>query len=227
MASFEYHVNIAVVTTGILITPIYSAQLLDVNQSLIILSIGLIGGLLPDLDSDNSKPIQIIFKMMSIFLPLLVLISIGENLPILYMIGLWILSTILLQILFFQLFLKLTVHRGIFHSIPMGVVFAQSTVLIFYYTLQQDLVFSTIAGIFLFVGFIVHLLLDELVSVNALGFRMKKSLGTAFKFYDKHNRFGTIALYFIILFLYFVMPAEIETNTYAKLLDLFNNMNFF
>jgi len=224
MASFEYHVNVAVIATGVLITPVYSSGLIDVNQSLIILGLGLVGGILPDLDSDNSKPIQIIFKMLSIFLPLLVLISINKEFPVLHLIGIWIVSTLVLQLLFFQLFLKLTSHRGIFHSIPMGIFLAQIVILLFYRVLDQNLTFSTIAGSFLFIGFIVHLLLDELVSVNALGFKMKKSFGSALKLYDKNNISGTVVLYALIAVLFFLTPQKEEV--YLNLFEIFKNIKF-
>ena len=50
MALFEQHVNIAVIATGITIAPLYSAGLIDTNQSIILLGLGLLGGILPDLD---------------------------------------------------------------------------------------------------------------------------------------------------------------------------------
>ena len=205
MASFEQHVNGAVIATGVVIAPLYSASLIDATQSIIVLALGIVGGVLPDLDSDNSKPIQIVFKMFSIFFPLIVLLSISKNLSLAYLIGFWLISTLVLRLTIFKLFLLLTSHRGIFHSIPMGVVFGQITTIIFYKFLHYDLIFSTIAGIFLLFGFLVHLLLDELVSLNALGMHIKKSFGTAFKLYDKNNLLGTLMLYiFIGVFFYFI-----------------------
>ena len=210
MASFEQHVNGAVIATGSIIAPLHSASLIDVTQSLICLSLGLVGGILPDLDSDNSKPVQIVFKIISIFFPLIIILSILSDLSLVYLVGYWLLSTLVLRVTLFKLFISFTTHRGIFHSIPMGIVFGQITTLVFYKFFYYDLVFSTIAGIFLFFGFIVHLLLDELVSINVLGVRIKKSFGTAFKFYDKENLFGTVLLYcFIVLFFYFI-PVKVD-----------------
>ena len=198
MASFEQHVNGAVIATGVMIVPLHTASIIDVTQSLIVLGLGLVGGVLPDLDSDNSKPIQIVFKIISIFFPLIIVLSIPNNLPLLYLVGYWLLAIFILRITLFKLFMSFTSHRGIFHSIPMGVVFAQITTLIFYKIFHFELTFSTIAGIFLLFGFLVHLLLDEFVSINVLGVKMKKSLGTAFKLYDKGNLIGTLLLYLFI-----------------------------
>ena len=217
MASFEQHVNGAVIATGVVIAPLYSASLIDATQSIIVLALGIVGGVLPDLDSDNSKPIQIVFKMFSIFFPLIVLLSISKNLSLAYLIGFWLISTLVLRLTIFKLFLLLTSHRGIFHSIPMGVVFGQITTIIFYKFLHYDLIFSTIAGIFLLFGFLVHLLLDELVSLNALGMSIKKSFGTAFKLYDKNNLLGTLMLYIFIGAFFYFIPVRGDV-----FIDIFN-----
>ena len=222
MASFEQHVNGAVIATGVVIAPLHTASLIDVSQSLIVLGLGVVGGVLPDLDSDNSKPIQIVFKMVSIFLPLLIILSISENLSLTYLIGYWLISTLILRITLFKLFLVLTSHRGIFHSIPMGIVFGQITTLIFYYQLHYDLRFATIAGIFVVFGFFIHLLLDEFVSLNALGLRMKNSFGSAFKLYDKNNLFGTVILYMLIISFFFLVP--IKEHLFIEMFEILKNI---
>jgi len=225
MASFEQHINGAVIATGIIIVPLHTASIIDITQSLIVLSLGIIGGVLPDLDSDNSKPIQIFFKIISIFLPLIIILSIPNNLSLLYLIAYWLISIFILRLTLFQLFISFTTHRGIFHSIPMGVLFAQITMLIFYKVFYFNITFSTIAGIFLLFGFLIHLLLDEFVSINVLGVRMKKSFGTAFKLYDRENLFGTLLLYtFIILFFYFI---PIETNIFTDIYEVIRTMKLF
>jgi len=222
MASFEQHVNGAVVATGVAIVPLYSASLLDVNQSLIVLALGIVGGVLPDLDSDNSRPLQIVFKIFSIFLPLIILLSLFENASLLKLIGYWFLASIFLQLTIFKLFTMFTTHRGVFHSIPMGVLFGQITTYTFLNSLHYDLIFSTIAGIFVTFGFFVHLLLDELVSLNALGLRVKKSFGTAFKLYDRENLLGTVLLYiFIGIFLYI---TPINTDIFIQIFEIMKSV---
>lgn len=222
MASFEQHVNGAVIASGIAIVPLYSASLLDVHQSLIVLGLGIVGGVLPDLDSDNSKPLQIVFKIFSIFFPLFIVLSLSKDTSLVEMIAYWLLSSLFLHITIFKLFTKLTSHRGIFHSIPMGVMFGLATTHIFYSMLGYQLIFSTIAGIFLSFGYMVHLLLDELVSLNALGLHIKKSLGTALKLYDKNNKFGTLIVYSIIgLFLY---KSPISTDVFISIYEIMKNV---
>jgi hypothetical protein len=225
MASFEQHLNTAVIVTGILIAPLHSADFITTQQAFIVLSLGLIGGILPDLDSDHSKPVKIVFKILSIFFPLLIIVSLAKNLPIFQIIIIWFVSGMILQQLFSQFFLKQTVHRGLFHTIPMGVLFAQLTLLLFFRVFQYDLKFSTIAAVFLFMGFMIHLLLDEFSSINALGLTIKKSFGTAFKLYARRNILGTLILYSMIIGLFMNMP--IDNSIYPEILAIIKNIQFF
>ncbi|MEA1915931.1 MAG: metal-dependent hydrolase [Campylobacterota bacterium] len=210
MASFEQHVNFAVVATGVIITPLHVAGILSVNESIVALFLGIFGGILPDLDSDTSKPLKIAFKMLSIFLPLLILLTISTKMSIVYMALLWGLSSTILQVVVFEIFTLTTKHRGVIHSIPMAIVVGLLSTNIFYYGLHVDKSFSTVAGFFIFYGFIIHLILDEIFSVNAFGMRMKKSFGTAFKLYDKSNMFGTAIAYGAVVLLFIVTPLQLD-----------------
>ena len=223
MASFETHVNIAVIATGVLIVPFYTSELINTKEAFILLSLGLVGGILPDLDSDSSKPIQIVFKILSIFFPLLVLLSLSIKLPLLQLLFLWLALGVVLQFAFSELFLKQTVHRGIFHSLGMGIVMSQLIVLFFLYLLEYTLLFSTLSALFLFFGFSIHLLLDEMSSINALGLSIKKSFGTALKLYDKNNIKGSIMVYTLILIFSLLIPYN--KDVFTKIFATFKSIN--
>ena len=180
--------------------------LLTIEQSLIALFFGIAGGVLPDLDSDNSKPIRGVFGIFAITLPLVFILSFKTIFSIVEMLLIWIFSSFILRIVFFKIFLSLTSHRGIFHTIPMGIVLAQMLVLLCSLFFKIDINTSFIYGFFIFFGFFIHLLLDEMYSVNVLGAKIKKSFGTALKLYDKNNKSGTLILYLIIAFLWFILP---------------------
>ncbi len=222
MASFEQHVNTAVIVTGMVVIPIHLAGILDTTQSIVALALGLIGGVLPDLDSSSSKPVQIVFKMISIFFPLMLLLSIRYHFSLIQLILAWVLITVFLHLTFFKIFLKITRHRGIFHTIPMGILFAQITAYSFYYFGYYNLTKATILGGFVLLGFLVHLLLDEIFSINALGMTMKKSFGTAFKFYDKKNMFGTLILYLLIGAIFYTIPFH--ENTFEHIFNVLKNV---
>ncbi len=58
-------------------------------------------------------------------------------------------------------------------------------------------------------GYIIHLLLDELYSVDLENRRVKKSVGTAFKFFSVSSNIDAIKyifIYFILIALYMYAP---------------------
>ena len=59
-------------------------------------------------------------------------------------------------------------------------------------------------------GALIHLILDEIYGVNIYGLRLKKSAGTAFKFFEIKKPFGYIFLYVIILVLIYVAPSSAD-----------------
>lgn len=223
MASFAQHVNTAVVISGITIAPIYSSSLIDLNQSLALLFFGMIGGILPDIDLENSKPIQIASSILSIFIPLLAVLTLLQSLSISKMLLIWFLSSGLLHFFIFRILLHFTVHRGVIHTIPMGLLFAHSITIMFYNILGVEQLFSYLCGLFLFIGFIIHLVLDEIVSLNAFGMSFKKSLGSALKFYDKNNLTGSILLYISLVILQIIYPLNIEHM--ITIYNSFKNIN--
>jgi hypothetical protein len=79
---------------------------------------------------------------------------------------------------------KYTVHRGMFHSIPAAIVFAGLAFLVTGCS-NLNLRYYKAGGVLL--GYLSHLLLDEIYSVQfARGrFQLKRSFGTALKWWGK------------------------------------------
>ena len=224
MASFEQHLNVAVVSTGLFIVPLNLVGAFDTKSSIIALFLGLLGGIFPDLDSDTSKPINIFFKILSIFFPLLILIFLGIKMPLLYILVVWLASTLLFHFGIFKFFILVTKHRGIFHSVPMALFIGLILIYFFSKVVHFSEVISLLFGMFFIFGFIIHLILDEIFSINALGFEIKKSFGSAFKFYDRNNKLATILLYVAIAILIFKL--NISNESFIKLKDIFNQIDF-
>jgi len=224
MASFEQHLNVAVVSTGLFIVPLNLVGAFDTKSSIIALFLGLLGGIFPDLDSDTSKPINIFFKILSIFFPLLILIFLGIKMPLLYILVVWLASTLLFHFGIFKFFILVTKHRGIFHSVPMALFIGLILIYFFSKVVHFSEVVSLLFGMFFIFGFLIHLILDEIFSINALGFEIKKSFGSAFKFYDKNNKLATILLYVAIVILIFKL--NISDESFIKLKDIFNQIDF-
>jgi len=219
MASFKQHINISVVSAGILIIPLHSSHILDTNQAIISLFMGLIGGMLPDIDLDYSTPTKLFFGLISIFLPFIILLEIKLS-PI-YIMLLWFASTVLLKFIFFDTFTALTVHRGIFHTIPMAIFFALISNIISLEAFHLSSTFSMLIGFFIFWGFIVHLLLDEIYSIDFKGMRIKRSFGTAIKIFDFNNKIGSLILYLLVGGLLYLYPLD-----KILILKIFHSLEF-
>ncbi|MDQ7084826.1 MAG: metal-dependent hydrolase [Sulfurovum sp.] len=225
MASFQQHVNISVIASGVLVVPLHSAGLLSIYESLVMLILGVVGGMLPDLDLDHSKPSQIFFRILSIFVPLMILLQFSEEVPVIQMMILWVIFGLFLHFVLRKTLAQMTTHRGIFHTIPMGILFAQMALYTSQELLEQTVFVSSIVAFFIFFGFIIHLLLDEIYSVNFAGIQMKKSFGTALKIYDKNNLIGTAILY--ILILVFLQYAPIESDIFIEILSILKDIKLF
>jgi membrane-bound metal-dependent hydrolase YbcI (DUF457 family) len=142
-----------------------------------------VGSLLPDIDSEQSKPNEMMFGIASIILPMMAIQSFGGlamSPSRLLVIGLGVYAAVRYGAK--MLMQKVVVHRGIFHSIPMAFLWAALVYLAYRHT--PSMVKNVIASSAL-IGFIVHLMIDEMFSfVNFEGMRIepKQSLGTALKF---------------------------------------------
>jgi membrane-bound metal-dependent hydrolase YbcI (DUF457 family) len=143
------------------------------------------GSLLPDVDSPNSRPNDMAFSLASVLAPVFLLQGIGlqklsSSQVILIALGMYIFVKYGLRTLMHQF----SVHRGMFHSIPAAIIWSA---LVFQAFRLSPGVVKNAAAASALVGFIVHLLIDEMFSfVNFDGMPMvpKKSFGTAFKFYS-------------------------------------------
>ncbi len=80
-----------------------------------------------------------------------------------------------------RLLKSVTVHRGIFHSLPALAIVGELTYLICDHENPWARVFFASA---VMLGFASHLVLDEIWSIDFRHFRLKSSFGTAIKFYS-------------------------------------------
>jgi membrane-bound metal-dependent hydrolase YbcI (DUF457 family) len=159
-----------------------------------------LSGLLPDLD----HPVGVELKGFTGILGVLGALAVWEHvgradrdLP--FELHLWaVIATFLLIRYGLRRFLAhLMVHRGISHSVPTCAVWGALAYL--YYPSDYPLVRATMAAAVI-VGFLSHLLLDEICSVDLTGERIKRSFGTAIKFWAPSPT-ATIGIYAILLYL--------------------------
>ncbi len=146
-----------------------------------------VGGMLPDLDSESGVPVREMTGLCAAVVPLLLynrLIQWGmchegihAAMAMAYIIMRYGLGWVLGHI---------SVHRGMFHSIPAMLIAGIGVYLAYDTTTALQATRYVLAG-GVMVGFFSHLLLDEIYSVdfNGLRIKLKSSAGSALKFFSK------------------------------------------
>lgn len=143
-----------------------------------------LGGLLPDVDSDSGVPVRELFGLGAVLVPLL-LIQRLESYGLSVEQVLVIVSALYLLIRYgvSRVFKRFTAHRGIYHSLPaLGI--AGLIVFLLYHSPDLNLRLYLAAGTML--GFLSHLVLDELCSVDFEGgaVKLNQFAGSALKLFS-------------------------------------------
>lgn len=213
MANFNTHLIVASTVSGMGAVGLLGAGVAEQNEVMLYFSAGTLGGLLPDLDSDNSVLLKLLFSFFAVLFSFLAMFTQAKQFTIAELLILWLACFLIFYFGVFALFKRLTVHRGIFHSIPMGILLGFLTTIICYRLLHFDELAAWLTGIFILLGFLVHLILDEIYSVDLGNARIKKSWGSAMKVVDAKNVAGTIIVYLGILVLFYFAPS---TDTFIN-----------
>ncbi len=167
---------------------------------------GDIGGILPDIDANQSVILGLIFSFLAPVFAFFVVFAQQSGSPVLKLFLIWLLAFFGVKYPLFFLFIRFTKHRGLIHSVPGGILFSfLGTILLHKVFLFSD-VTAWMAGLFLFFGFVIHLILDEISSIDFSQMRLKKSFGTALKLGDSKDPTATSVLYVTIIGLYLLAP---------------------
>ncbi len=111
---------------------------------------------------------------------------------------------------------RFTVHRGIFHSVLALVFFSLLMVCVSDYAFRQNPIYAWLNGFFLGFGFLVHLLLDEIYSVDLSNRRIKKSFGTALKLINYKNLPSSALMMLLTIFFYWATPSSLPLLTISQ-----------
>ncbi|MGD9823482.1 MAG: metal-dependent hydrolase [Desulfobacter sp.] len=227
MADFKTHLTVASIGSSIAATMLLASAIASPQEVLLYFILGVVGGLLPDIDSDNSLTVRLVFTFSATLISFLVMFRHRVDNTVIELFIIWAASFVFIKFFIFSLFTKLTAHRGIIHSIPAAVVFGCMAAIglnrVFYF---NDFV-SWMAGGFVFGGSILHLILDELYSFNFFSLKMKKSSGTAFKFGSIGNIKATISIYMLIAVLFVAMPSHNRFFSVIFALQTYEQLEFF
>ncbi|MEG3641039.1 metal-dependent hydrolase [Magnetococcus sp. PR-3] len=207
MAGFHTHLTVGAVASGMAATGLYAGGVASPLEVALYFSCGTVASLLPDIDSDNSTILSVVFTFVSVLLAFAVLFGqpATKGLSGLELFLLWAGLFAAMRIGVFEVFTRMTVHRGIFHSIPAAILFGVLTVIMLHHAFRVPTLTAWVAGGFITIGFIVHLLLDEVYSLNLTGRHVKRSFGTACKLWSK-DLYATTALYSVTLLALWLAP---------------------
>lgn len=197
MADFYTHV-----TTSTLLGCGYAAAGaitgMPVETSLVAGGLCGVSGMLPDIDSDSGIPLRESMCFMAAVVPML-LVDRLQTLGLSYDGMVLCAAGIYLFVRFgvARLIARFTVHRGMFHSVPAALIFSGLAFLMCG-CLDIRLRYFKAGGVFL--GFMSHLVLDEIYSVEWKRGRwnLKKSSGTAVKMWGR-DTWGNVSCYVKLL----------------------------
>lgn len=157
-----------------------------------------VAGMLPDLDSGSGTPVRESVAFAAAIVPMILVHRIHQSgLPIeaVILLGAAIYAAIRFGVSW--LLENYTVHRGMFHSLPAAAIAGQVTYLAFWHEdpLRRYYVASAVV-----LGFLTHLVLDEIWSVRngQFGPKAKKGFGTAMKFHGP-VLWSTIVSYVLVV----------------------------
>lgn len=212
MANFNTHFSVALIASTALATYGAMAGLYGFFDATMLACAGTIGGLLPDIDLNHSKISRVGFNIASGIGAGFGLILYLQHHPTTPLHALMFggLSFLIIRYGVFSIFGRVTVHRGMVHSVPYMALVSLLFVDFFHTLLDVSLILSWFLGVFVFFGAIIHLILDEIYSVNFFGLKVKKSFGTALKFFDKKNPFGYVVLYGLLGLAWYFSPAKLS-----------------
>ena len=116
MADFRTHVAVASTVSGVIAIGGMVAGVATPKEVVLFFCAGTIGGVLPDIDSDHTIPVQILFSFLSVALAFMSVFSKADTYSVVELACLWILVHLFVRHVLYKIFAKFTVHRGIFHS---------------------------------------------------------------------------------------------------------------
>ena len=153
-----------------------------------------VASLLPDVDSDHGVILREVLAFVAAIIPMFLLDRFRSmQLPQETIIAVAGLIYVIIRFGGGEIVRRMTVHRGMWHSIPAAAVVS----LIVYFLCDCPDINSRMVKTFAATtGYIWHLLLDEIWSVERMGgrVRVKRSFGTALKFFGSRPS-GNVLVY--------------------------------
>jgi hypothetical protein len=203
MANFQGHITTSA-TLGLVVGAVGAMQF-HYDWGIVCLAAGLtaIGGMLPDLDSDSGIPVRELFGLAGVLVPLLLIgrlkhLNLSPEQLLVILAGCYLFVRYGVS----EVFKRITVHRGMYHSVP-AMLIAGLAVFLMHRPEQsiagEELHKRMYLAVGTMIGFLSHLVLDELFAVNLMGVvpRLNQFAGSALKL--KSDSWVATALTYTIL----------------------------
>lgn len=194
MADFATHMGWGAVGAGLAASATYAADIVPSADLLTLTTAGVIGSLLPDIDLEKAVPSRSLFTGLGLTLAFIVLFNFKASYSITELWLIWLAVFVTIRFGAYHLFHRNAIHRGIFHSLLAGLFFMAFTTAILAYSLGREPVVAWMAGLFVFGGYLIHLVLDEIYSVDITGARIKRSFGSALKLFDRNSTSASLLM---------------------------------
>jgi len=207
MASWKGHLGFGLLTAVFYLGFCASVFAISWLYSPLLFSAVVIGAFLPDLDSNTSVPVRILFRSMTVIGAIVsgYIIYQTETDPVLYLLIGPLGAALLIHFVVFALFKKMTTHRGIFHSLP-AIAISSLSFLIMLRFAKAPKQLGVLLAVGLGLGYFSHLFLDKLfgaVTLSGAAFKPNAGAGDPLKLYSKHLVVNILSygLLFVLLYL--------------------------
>ena len=187
MANFATHIGAGTLVAGTLATVTLAADVVAPENVVAVTLAGVLGSILPDIDHKESRISRNFFSGLAFFFSFVALFVAAGKFSIAEMLLLWLGTLLFVRYPVKAMFDGMSYHRGIWHSWLAAVFCSLVTAFFFYYILQRHDGVAWLAAGFMFAGYMTHLVLDEIYSVDIAGRRLKASFGSAFKPIDRRR----------------------------------------
>lgn len=192
--------------SGVAAIACMKAGVVAAGETPMLFGLGAFGGLLPDIDSDHSVPVRISFNLLAFCLAFAVMFLFVGGYTVVELAVIWLGVFVGVRYLVLELFIACTVHRGVFHSILAAVFFCLVTASLSYNVFHRSGYTAWLYGCFVALGYLIHLLLDEVYSVDLLNRSLKSSFGSAMKLVSLQYWRESLLLLLAVVGIYTTLP---------------------
>ncbi|MCA9191494.1 MAG: metal-dependent hydrolase [Planctomycetales bacterium] len=206
MADFRTHMTVSTITGAVYAVAGYQSGMPDAT-CLVAGGLCSLSGMLPDLDSDSGRPLREATTLGAAVVPMLMV----ERFQRLGLSHEWMvlaagLIYVFVRFVVAEVFRRYTVHRGMWHSLPAAAI---AGLFAFLVMSTDDISIRLFKSGAVVLGFMSHLILDEIWSVEFKGgqYKFKKSYGTAVKLWG-NNRWANYVTYTKLLLICFLVYQD-------------------